>query len=382
MMNKNRIRILFFIEALSYKGFIGGAEKVLITLANNMDQNKFDITVQTIYPDENSKLLNSNIKYKYCYSKKNNIIDLIKRFEEASELFYKKHIKDDYDIEVAFLEYESTKIISTSTNKKAQKIAWVHCDFNVAVRKKETFINKTKKQYNKFDKVICVSEQVKQSFDELFNNEFVSVVLHNVIDDNEIKTKSKESLPKIVNKDKFAICTVANFTKAKNIGRLLKACYRLHSENINFNLWLVGDGNLRKELEAFIDEHKMNEYVTLWGFQSNPYPFIANSDLLACSSIYEGFSTFITEGLVLGKPIVTTDVSGMKELLGNSEYGLITDNDDEDFYKGLKRMIIKPILLKEYSKQSFKRGQDFIMQKLVNDIEEMLVSMTKDKETC
>lgn len=376
------IKILFFIDKLAYKGSIGGAEKVLITLVNNMDPNKFDITVQTIYPDENAKLLNSNIKYKYCYSKKNNIIDLIKRFEETSGSIYKKHIRDDYDIEVAFLEYESTKIISTSTNRKAKKIAWVHCDFNVAVSNKEVFIKKTRKQYSQFDKVICVSKQVKQSFDELFNNEFVSVVLHNVIDDNEIKTKSKESLPEIVNKDKFTICSVANFTKAKNIERLLKACYRLHNENIGFDLWLVGDGKLRIELETFIDEHKMNEYVTLWGFQSNPYPFIDGADLLACSSIYEGFSTFITEGLILGKPIVTTDVSGMKELLGNSEYGLITDNDDEDFYKCLKRMMIEPELLKEYVKQSYRRGQDFIMQKFVNNIEETFVSMTKDKETC
>ena len=75
------------------------------------------------------------------------------------------------------------------------------------------------------------------------------------------------------------------------------------------------------------------------GFRDNPYCLMGTADLLVCSSVFEGFSTFITEGLILGKPIVTTDVSGMRELLGDSEYGLITANDDEAFYEGVKRML-------------------------------------------
>ena len=74
--------------------------------------------------------------------------------------------------------------------------------------------------------------------------------------------------------------------------------------------------------------------------------------LLVCSSIFEGFSTFVTEGLILGKPIVTTDVSGMREILGDSEYGLITANDDEAFYEGVKRMLTEPGLLEYYTGQA------------------------------
>ena len=56
------IKILFFIDKFAYNGSIGGAEKVLITLVNHMDPNKFDITVQTLYPDEYEELLNPYIK--------------------------------------------------------------------------------------------------------------------------------------------------------------------------------------------------------------------------------------------------------------------------------------------------------------------------------
>ena len=58
------IKILFFIETL--KG--GGAEKVLKNLVNFMDKSKFDITVQTLFLDDEGKTLPSGVKYKYCYS--------------------------------------------------------------------------------------------------------------------------------------------------------------------------------------------------------------------------------------------------------------------------------------------------------------------------
>ena len=57
------IKILFYIEKLAYQGSIGGAEKVLLTLVNNMDPRQFDITVQTLYPDEYARLLAAHIHY-------------------------------------------------------------------------------------------------------------------------------------------------------------------------------------------------------------------------------------------------------------------------------------------------------------------------------
>lgn len=118
------INILFFIESLSG----GGAEKVLRNLVNAMDQTKFCITVQTLYPDDAGKYLAPGIRYRYCYPAKNRINELRMRAEAAAGLTYPLHIKGDYDIEVAYLECGSTKIVASSTNQKALKLAWVHCD--------------------------------------------------------------------------------------------------------------------------------------------------------------------------------------------------------------------------------------------------------------
>ena len=94
------IHILFFIESLSG----GGAEKVLCNLVNAMDQTRFAITVQTLYPENAKKYLAPGIRYKYCYPAKSRVSSVRMRIEAAAGLTYPLHIKDDYDIEAAYLE--------------------------------------------------------------------------------------------------------------------------------------------------------------------------------------------------------------------------------------------------------------------------------------
>ena len=373
------IKILFFIAVLSNNGSSGGAEKVLITLVNHMDPSKFDITVQTLFPDEYASLLNSNIRYKYCYPKKTSLYYNIFRVEAQLGWVYPLHIKDDYDIEVAYLESETTKVMAASTNKNAKKIAWVHCDFDIAIKDKEAFVLKTAKQYSKFDRIACVSEKCKESFCSLFGINPESFVVHNTIDDNEILVNSELQLPYGIIKRKITLCTVGNMTPPKNHIRLLKTVNKLHKEGNDFDLWILGDGQQREQIETFIKDNSMSDYVFLFGFQKNPYPFMKVADVLVCSSDYEGFSTFVTEGLILGKPIVTTDCSGMRELLGNNEFGIVTENSDEGFYLGVKSFLSDQKLSRYYSAKAQERGLDFHTQKLVQDTEKFFFELQNER---
>ena len=370
------IKILFFIDKFAYNGSIGGAEKVLITLVNHMDPEKFDITVQTLFPDEYSSLLNSNIKYKYCYSKKTSLAYKLFRVEAQLGLVYALHIKDDYDIEVAYLESETTKVMASSTNKKAKKIAWIHCDFDIAVSDKKAFYQKTAKRYKKFDKIACVSEKCKESFISIFGDDPEAVVVYNTIDDEEIFKKAEQQTESLTEKSRVTLCTVGRFSPQKNYSRLLKTAYQLHEEGYDFEWWVLGDGVQRRLIETFIDEHNMKSYVKLLGFQKNPYPYMKEADWLVCSSNFEGFSTFVSEGLILGKPILTTDCSGMKELLGDSEYGIIVPNDDEEFYKGLKKILsFSEEQTRDYAEKSRLRGKMFSTGYLVKNTERFFESV-------
>lgn len=359
------IKILFFIESLSG----GGAEKVLRNLVNAMDRTEFDITVQTLYHEHTEGLLASGIRYKYCYSSASKLNNIRMRAEAAANLTYPLHIKGDYDIEVAYLECGATKIMAGSTNRKAVKLAWVHCDLKNRIGDPAEFAATTKKYYAKYDRAVCVSENTKDSFEELFGDTVEAVTVYNTVDDYEIIDKAKKALPNDVQKRRFTLAAVGRLTAQKNFMRALAAHKRLLNDGFDHDLWIIGEGEDRPLLEKYIRENHLEDSAKLLGFRGNPYCLMNAADLLICSSVFEGFSTFITEGLVLGKPIVTTDVSGMRELLGDSKYGLITENDDDAFYEGVKRMLSEPGLIEKYSKKAKERGKDFKQDKLVKETE-------------
>ena len=98
--------------------------------------------------------------------------------------------------------------------------------------------------------------------------------------------------------------------------------------------------------------------------------------MFVCSSRREGFSTSVSEALILGVPVVTTLCSGMKEMLGkNDEYGIITDNNEDSLYDGIKKMIITPGMLDTYAKRANERGKMFRIDKTVKDVDDMLMSL-------
>lgn len=359
------IKILFFIETIDG----GGAEKVLRDLVNNMDKQKFDITVQTVWPCDPEKYLAPGIRYKSMYSVQNRRNTLRYRAEAAVGLSYALHIKDDYDIECAYLECGTTKLLSASTNKKAVKLAWVHCDLQKAMEDPAGFAKQTAGYYARYDKVVCVSKQGKQSFTELYGTDTETAIIYNTVDCGQILQKAEEPLKEIETVEHPLVVSVGRLSAPKHFMRLLRAHKTLLDQGVFHNLLIVGEGGDRPRLEQFIQENGLQDSVQLVGFQSNPYPYIKEADLLACSSIYECFSTFITEGLILGKPIVTTDVSGMRELLGDSEYGLITENEDEAFCEGLKKMLTDTALRENYAQKSALRGKDFSTEKLIKDTE-------------
>ena len=361
------IKILFFIEKFA----CGGAEKVLCALVNHMDQTQFDITVQSVWPYEEGKHLAQGIKYKSVYPVRNRITEKMYRAEAAAKLTYPLHIKADYDIECAFLEAGPTKIISASTNKKAKKLAWVHCDLSKAVGDHSAYEEKTSLWYCAFDRVICVSKNVKVAFDEIFHSAFPSDVLYNVIEDQTIRKKAEEIIPNL-QKRKLTMLAVGTMYPPKNYPRLLRTHKRLREEGIDHDLWILGEGEQRTQLELFIRENSLEDSVTLFGFQQNPYPYMKAADVIVCSSNYEGFSTVITESAILGKAIVTTDCSGMREILGESEFGLITENSDNAFTNGVRIMLSDHKLREKYSELALDRGKRFSMQNLVKETEDYL----------
>lgn len=369
------IKILFYIDEITG----GGAEKVLCNLVNNMDPSSFDITVHTTWKSDAASLLKPHVKYKYVYSKKNQLNRFIYRAETQLGLFYQLHLKDNYDIEVAYLECGPTKVMASSTNKKAAHIAWIHCDLEKKFADMNSFASKTRGQYKKYDHVICVSEDCNKTYQKYFSDCAPSQVLYNVIDDEEILRKAEMKPAAPINKTKLTAIAVGRMTDQKNYMMLLEAYDQLIKEGKDFDLWFVGDGPDAKKLRGYVKGNGLEDSVRFYGFQSNPYPYMKKADFLVCSSKYEGYSTVAIEAMILGLPIVTVNCTGMSEIIGDNEYGFITDNSLDGLKGGINK-VLSSVPLRDYlSQKSVVRAEQLSGKSVAKQIEILFEQSIKGK---
>lgn len=379
-MKLEKIRVLFLIHDLMH----GGAEKVLLNLVNNMDHEKFDITVQTLFDvGVNKQFLSDKVHYKTCYKKM--FRGNTKYFKLFSpEKLYRKYIKDDYDILVAYLEGSCTRIISGCPDKNKVKITWRHFaenekEFLQAYRS----MDEAKKIYQRFDKVVGVSQTVIDTFEDLTGLKGISTVKYNTNETDKILKLCKDPVenPKFVEKeDVLKICGVAKVRPRKGFMRLAEAHKRLQDEGYKYHIYILGEGEEQEKIQSYLDKNQIADSFTFLGYDTNPYKYVARCDWFICPSFEEGFSTAATEALVVGTPVVTTLCSGMKEMLGeNNEYGIIVENSSEGVYEGLKEVVSKPELLESYTKQAEIRGEKFSMQDTVDAVEDMLEEISNEK---
>ncbi|MGO5425733.1 glycosyltransferase [Fusobacterium mortiferum] len=364
----NKKRILFLIYNLNG----GGAEKVLLKVLEKINLNKFKVDLFLIkkegvyveYFEKNYKEkislitpydnLSSNIILQYFQKK---IIHKQVRRSLKRPINFRKFIKNKYDTMISFLEGMSTIYLSEIDCEN--KIAWIHADLQQ--HRLMTF-EKERAIYSKYNKIICVSNQVKESFLKLYpENKEKLEVIYNPIDSEEIIKKSQEEIEEFRNKI-FTFISVGRLVKEKGFDILLKAHKLLLEEGVLHNIIILGEGSERESLENYIRENKLENSIKLLGFKSNPYPYIKNADAYILSSRYEGYPLVLCEALVLNKKIISTDCTGAVEVLENGKYGLIVKREDEF---SLKEGMKKIILSKEYEKKNFD------IKKIIDKIEKI-----------
>lgn len=362
---------------------VGGMEKVLINLVNSLPQENYNITIKTIYDNfELASNLNENIKYssfyKTCKNKKIDYIKvrlytcMLKKF--TPKLLYRLLIKERYYTEIAFFRGAAVKIISGSNNYQSNKLAWVHSDFTKCTGIFDWFNNEeqTKNAYRKFNKIVCVSQYAKEKFKERMGIKENVIVRYNINLTDDIKKKSKEKIQERFREDKFRICTVGRLVEAKGYDRLLRVHNKLIKEGFDYDLVIIGDGPDKEKLSKYINDNNLNSSVYLLGSKSNPYKYIKDSDLFVCSSRWEGFSTVISEAVILEKPVLTTRVSGTDELFLDNKYGLITENNEQSLYEELKEILMNKDLYTYYKEKIKERSSFFDQEVLAKEIENIL----------
>lgn len=372
--------ILFFMETVDF----GGAETVFTNIIKNINKSKFCIKVVT---ERDHELFTDEIKAAVPYdcfikTERSAVRDfwnkiVIKLSLVISEKNIRKYfIRGNYDVEVAFCEGYSTKIIGNSGKRNCKKIAWVHTDVIKNPWSEKIFgsAEEEKKCYEKFDAIVCVAETMKESFIKKYGMAEKVHVLYNPLDFESVIKKSEEKTDfKFGDGMKFVLA--GTFIKIKGFDRFVKVCKRLKDDGELFSALIMGDGEEKENIKKIIAETNLGDTVKILDFQTNPYKYIAHSDVYVCSSYAEGYSTAVSESVALNVPVITTECSGMREIFGENECGIICENSEDGLYNAMKKVLNDPSLLKKFSAEEKKRANDFSLQKRVKAIEDFLESV-------
>lgn len=372
--------ILFFMETVDF----GGAETVFTNIIKNINKSKFCIKVVT---ERDHELFTDEIKAAVPYdcfikTERSAVRDfwnkiVIKLSLVLSEKNIRKYfIRGNYDVEVAFCEGYSTKIIGNSGKRNCKKIAWVHTDVIKNPWSEKIFgsAEEEKKCYEKFDAIVCVAETMKESFIKKYGMAEKVHVLYNPLDFESVIKKSAEKTDFNFG-DGMKFVLAGTFIKIKGFDRFVKVCKRLKDDGEHFSALIMGDGEEKENIKKIIAETNLGDTVKILDFQTNPYKYIAHSDVYVCSSYAEGYSTAVSESVALNVPVITTECSGMREIFGENECGIICENSEDGLYNAMKKVLNDPSLLKKFSVEEKKRANDFSLKKRMKAIEDFIESV-------
>lgn len=367
-------KILFLIHDLGQ----GGAEKVLVNLVNNMDRSKFDISVTVLFGGGvNEQFLKPDIHFHAVFPKEVPGNSRLMKLLTPAQL-HKLCVKEHYDIEISYLEGPSARVISGCTDPDIKLVSWIHVEQHTMKKLAGSFRSEMEARdcYNRFNQTVCVSQYVHDDFCKILDLQKPCRVLYNTVESEKILKSAGEEAPELVDDGKIRLVAVGTLKESKGYDRLLRIIKRLKESDYPVRLYILGIGPEQQTLERYVANHDLTDSVRFLGYQTNPYKYVAKCDLFVCASYAEGFSTAATEALIVGTPVCTVEVSGMKEMLGdNNEWGVVTENDEDALYQGMKRLLDDSALLAHYEEKAAQQGKTFSTENTVRAVEEMLENL-------
>ena len=321
----------------AYNLEIGGIEASLINLLDNIDYNKYEVTL-ILEKKEGSLLnrLNKNVIVKEVKVSNNSISFIRKIINGTRKLKFKLTNKNKYDFSCCYATY------SYSGNKLAlmgstNSMIYVHSNY-VDLYKNEKDIREffDTRNIDKFKYITFVSNESKKDFLKYYSDyKEKTKVFNNFIDVDGIIKKSHESInEKKPNNKKLFVFVGRLDDSSKKLGRAIN----LIKEIDNTVLWVVGDGPDRKMYEREVKINKLDGRVKFFGKKNNPYPYMAISDYIILTSVYEGFPVTYLEAIVLNKEIITT-IPVSDDKIDISKIANIISQDEKKMVKEVKKII-------------------------------------------
>lgn len=341
---KHKIKILFRHRSME----MGGVEKVLLNILNNLDPDKFDMTVclnlnqgelRNEIPSHVRKVALTKGKEDMSSSvfvQKLQLLSRIKRlrkFDQHPKIVDQKILKDIYDIEVA-MTYNDFDMVLKSTNKYSKKVGWFHSEIHVP--KMKPLVPKILEQFPQFDTMVYCSQRIKDLMHEHHPNlNFPEEkVIINAIPIAEIKKKAEAYRPDLPKAPVFF--SMARLHTRKGFHKLVEAHARLIEDGFFHHVYILGEGEEHQNLNKQIKSLGVEDTFIIKPFEMNPYPYLKNADFYILPSESEAWPLVIAEALILKIPTIATNVGDVGMMIKDQETGHLISYKTEDIYQAMK----------------------------------------------
>ncbi len=315
-------KLNIYMSRLKY----GGMELSLINFINysNICNNyKVELYLTYVINMELLQKINNKVKVHILCKGKWNLINKIITAVKFCIMCIKT---PKSDISICYSNHQ--RILSILSRKSTHKsILFVHSDLDRYIDKKSRIKLKNKIKFNKFTKIICVSQKVKESILKLYDKEIEKkcYVVHNYVDGERIIRLSNEKIKEKIDFNIPTFISIANHVEEyKNINLIIDSAHKLKQENITFQVLLIGSGKDTNNYEKRIKELGLDKNIIILGTKENPYPYLKMSKALLFTSKYEGYGMVLDEARVLNIPIISTG-SGASYEICNEGYGVVTE---------------------------------------------------------
>ncbi|WP_325982647.1 glycosyltransferase [Staphylococcus equorum] len=371
-----------------------GITKSLLNLSNNIDYNLYEVIIlenERLFKDKVTNIgkLNSNVKIFYNFSKpyssaldmfnekmyfsrgyRSKIVDKVKIKKNFNREFKRTFGEIEVDTIIDYSAYNSFYTSLIGFSDVNNKIVFLHNDMEREFYK--IIDNKYKHQsnlkisfevLNKFHKIISVSESATSVNKKFLYPTYIDdykkmFTLSNIIDGDNVLEKASQGHEKVyydfvtksnvsIEKKVTTFINLGRLSPEKNQKALIVAFNKLIQSDKNVKLYIIGEGPLLEELISCIKDLKLEYKVLLLGFIDDPFKLMNDANCVIMPSIYEGQCMVLLEARVLRKPIIATDVTGIKSIISN-ENGLLINTNIDDIYIGMYKFIHAQIPFKNF----------------------------------
>jgi CDP-glycerol glycerophosphotransferase len=238
-------------------------------------------------------------------------------------------------------------LFANTTNPAAWKSIYLHNDMHREWRHRFRYLESMFRLYRKFDRLVSVTKSVHEENLRQLSEPFQLPpekfdFCNNVVNAAEAKTFAAQVLDEDLHvwmeEPSTNFVTLGRLSPEKGHAKLIRAFARVVECSSDSRLTILGDGPLRQDLQDLIVELSLESNVLLAGLRLNPFPALQRADCFVFSSDYEGQGLVVLEALILGKPVISTDVVGPRSILENG-HGLLVDNSIEGLTAGMSQFL-------------------------------------------